>query len=160
VPCLSHTPVSAATHVRYISKCAHINENAQWLQGHRGITYLGDSMSGTCRKLLLLGFWGLWRVGTARASNSATGTCGDPNPVDMPYSISWNTLQQTGTDMQCGGEFARWTDGPHVRLSPVYGPNTVPHNTTYECIVSGLRLTHRWSWSFVGYNGVQFVEIK
>jgi len=67
-------------------------ENYQWQQGRIRDTYLGDSISGTCRKLLLLGFWGLWRVGTGRANNSATGTCGDPNPVDIPYNISWNTL--------------------------------------------------------------------
>jgi len=57
------------------------------------ISYLGDSISGTCRKLLLFGFWGECNVGTARANSSATGTCGDPKPVCIPYSISWKTLK-------------------------------------------------------------------
>ena len=56
-------------------------------------TYLGDSISGTCKKFEDLGFWGEWSVGTARANNSATGTCGEPNPVEIPYSISWKTLK-------------------------------------------------------------------
>lgn len=56
-------------------------------------TNLGVSISGTWRKLLLFGFCGLGRLGTARASSSATGTWGEPKPVDMPYSISWNTLE-------------------------------------------------------------------
>lgn len=57
-------------------------------------SYLGDSISGTCRKLLLfcLGV-GESSVGAGRESSSATGTCGEPNPVWMPYSISWNTLE-------------------------------------------------------------------
>jgi hypothetical protein len=38
---------------------------------------LGASISGTWRKLELFLFWreGEWRVGTGRASSSATGTC-------------------------------------------------------------------------------------
>jgi hypothetical protein len=56
--------------------------------------YLGDSMSGTCRKLLLLGLCSLCNEGTARAKISATGTWGDPNPLEMPYKISWNTLYE------------------------------------------------------------------
>lgn len=61
-------------------------------------THLGDSISGTWRKLLL--FWragvGESSVGAGRDSSSATGTWGDPNPVWMPYSISWNTLEVIG----------------------------------------------------------------
>ena len=57
------------------------------------LTHLGDSMSGTCRKLELLGLCeGLCRVGTALARMSATDTWGEPKPVLKPYSISWNTL--------------------------------------------------------------------
>ena len=60
----------------------------------RRLTHLGDSMSGTCRKLELFGLCdGLCSVGTARARISATETCGEPKPVLKPYSISWNTLR-------------------------------------------------------------------
>lgn len=33
-------------------------------------------------------------MGAGRANSSATGTCGDPNPVCMPYNISWKTLEK------------------------------------------------------------------
>ena len=77
---------------------------------------LGASISGTWRKLLLFlpaPTLGLCRVGTGRASSSATGTWaitiiiiniiivitmitwGDPNTVVIPYNISWNTRLRT-----------------------------------------------------------------
>lgn len=39
------------------------------------LDYLGPSMSGTCRKLLLFGFGAVGGDGAARANISATGTC-------------------------------------------------------------------------------------
>lgn len=58
-------------------------------------------MSGTCRKLLVLGLaaCGDNNAGTGRAKSSATGTCGDPKPAWMPYSISWNTLKFIGKNI-------------------------------------------------------------
>ena len=76
---------------------------------------LGASISGTWRKLLLFlpaPTLGLCRVGTGRASSSATGTWaitiiiiiiikitmitwGEPNTVVIPYNISWNTRLRT-----------------------------------------------------------------
>lgn len=63
-------------------------ENALFTIGLLG-TLLGrvDSISGTCKKLLLVFgrfCWGLNNVGTGLANNSATGTWGDPKPVWMP----------------------------------------------------------------------------
>lgn len=62
-------------------------ENALFTIGELGtLLGRGDSISGTCRKLLDFGLdcWGLSSVGTGLASNSATGTCGEPKPVWMP----------------------------------------------------------------------------
>ena len=56
------------------------------------LKYLGPSISGTCRKLLLLGLGAVGGDGAALANISATGTCGDPKPVEIPYNISWKTL--------------------------------------------------------------------
>jgi len=61
--------------------------------GVKSKAYLGDSTSGTWRKFDLA-LWGEWSDGTARARSSATGTCGDPNPVEIPYNISWKTLRE------------------------------------------------------------------
>lgn len=66
-------------------------ENALFTIGEDGTLFgLGDSMSGTCRKFELFGLWfcGDSRVGAGLAKSSATGTCGDPNPVCIPYNIS------------------------------------------------------------------------
>lgn len=70
-------------------------EKARFTIGELGTLFgRGDSMSGTCRKLELFSRWlpplcGDMSVGAGRANSSATGTCGDPNPVWMPYSISY-----------------------------------------------------------------------
>lgn len=69
-------------------------ENARLTMGEDGTLFgRGASISGTCRKLELFvrwpGTWGEISFGAGRASNSATGTCGDPNPDWMPYSISY-----------------------------------------------------------------------
>ena len=61
--------------------------------GHDCKTHLGPSISGTCRKLLLFGFGAVGGEGAALANISATGTWGDPKPVEMPYNISWKTLK-------------------------------------------------------------------
>lgn len=78
-------------------------ENARLTIGDDGTLFgRGDSMSGTWRKFELFGRWlllcGDISVGAGRASNSATGTCGEPKPVWMPYSISydyrWDDVQE------------------------------------------------------------------
>lgn len=70
-------------------------EKARLTIGDEGTLFgRGDSRSGTCRKFELLPLppplVGDNSVGAGRASISATGTCGDPNPDWMPYSISFN----------------------------------------------------------------------
>lgn len=69
-------------------------EKARFTIGELGTLFgRGDSISGTWRKFELLGRWlcdcGDMSDGAGRASSSATGTCGEPNPVWIPYNISW-----------------------------------------------------------------------
>ena len=95
-----------------LTSACHFNKR----QNYFSVTYLGVSMSGTCKKLLLLGFWGEWRVGTARAKSSATGTCGEPNPVEIPYRSSWNTLQAIQNSINTHNTDRHFYYGPYKRI--------------------------------------------
>lgn len=79
-------------------------ENARFTMGDDGTLFgRGDSISGTWRKFELFVRWlcdcGDINEGAGRESSSATGTCGEPNPVCMPYNISyfafWREMEKT-----------------------------------------------------------------